>query len=308
MYNFQLKTPVVFIIFNRPETTEKVFNEIARAQPPQLFVIADGPRKDNISDSIKCAAAREIINRVDWECEVFTNYSEVNMGCKLRISSGLDWVFENVNEAIILEDDCLPHPDFFKYCEELLDFYREDNRIMHIGGNNFLCARESLEYSYYFSAYSHVWGWATWKRAWKYYDVNMESWPYVRKHNYLSVFFPNKIEYQNRIKIWNSVYEGEIDTWDYQWMFAILSQGGFSILPKNNLISNIGFGNEATHTKIEDKFHSNLEVENIQFPLIHPSFVMRDLFSDLNYTKISDAGKSKFNKLVHFLAKNILNY
>jgi GR25 family glycosyltransferase involved in LPS biosynthesis len=308
MSNYELKTPVVFIIFNRPDTTERVFAEIAKAKPPKLLVIADGPRETCPDDSEKCAAVREIIRNVDWDCEVLTNYSNKNMGCKHRISTGLDWVFDNVEEAIILEDDCLPHPDFFRFCEELLNHYRHDNRVMHIGGNNFLCARKDLESSYYFSIYSHIWGWATWKRAWKYYDVDLKLWPTIKKNKLLLNFFKNKKEYRNRIKIWELTYRGKISTWDYQWLFSILTQNGMSILPKNNLISNIGFGDEATHTKMEDKLHSNLKTEDIIFPLSHPEYVMIDLIADENYSKISDAGKSNASKILDHLVNRKIRY
>ena len=156
--NWQLTTPVVFVIFNRPDTTAKVFEAIRQAKPPKLLVIADGARIDKPGEAKKCAAARAIINQVDWQCEVLTNYSDVNLGCRKRVSSGLDWVFEQVEEAIILEDDCLPHPTFFRYCQELLEKYRDDEHIMMISGNNFQFGRKRNEYSYYFSHYSHIWG------------------------------------------------------------------------------------------------------------------------------------------------------
>ena len=154
---WQLTTPVVFIIFNRPDTTAKVFEAIRQAKPPKLLVIADGARIDKPGEAEKCAAARAIINQVDWQCEVLTNYSNVNLGCRKRVSSGLDWVFEQVEEAIVLEDDCLPHPSFFQYCQELLEKYRDDERIMMISGDNFQFGNETTEYSYYFSRYGHCW-------------------------------------------------------------------------------------------------------------------------------------------------------
>ena len=284
---FKLKTPVAFIIFNRPDTTKKVFAEIAKARPPKLLVIADGPRVDHPEDAGKCAAARAIIDAVDWDCEVLTNYSDINMGCKRRVSSGLDWVFDTVEEVIILEDDCLPHSTFFRFCEELLEKYRDDERIMHIGGNNFLCARKDLQYSYYFSAYSHIWGWATWRRAWKYYDVEMKLWPTIRDCEWISSTFSDKREANYRKKIWDFVYKGDIDTWDYQWLFAISIQNGLSVLPRVNLISNLGFGRDAVHTDKYDKSRASLQTSGVEFPLSHPLFMMRDAIADENYKKIS---------------------
>jgi len=287
MSNYQLKTPVAFIIFNRPDTTKKVFAEIAKARPSKLLVIADGPRADHPEDAGKCAAARVIIDGVDWDCEVLTNYSDINMGCKRRVSSGLDWVFDTVEEAIILEDDCLPHPTFFRFCEELLEKYRDDERVMHIGGNNFLCSRKKLEYSYYFSRYSHIWGWATWRRAWKYYDVEMKLWPTIRDCEWISSIFSEKREAYYRKKIWDSVYNEDIDTWDYQWLFAILIQNGLSVLPGVNLISNLGFGQDTTHTKKYDTKRACLQTSGIEFPLIHPLFVIRDAIADGKYNKLT---------------------
>lgn len=161
MYDFQLKTPVAFLIFNRPDTTRRVFAEIAKARPPKLLVVADGPRADHPDDVEKCAAVRAIIDGIDWDCKVLTNYSDINLGCKRRVSSGLDWVFDTVEEAIILEDDCLPHPAFFRFCEEMLNKYRDDKRIAMISGDNFQFGRKRTEYSYYFSRYPHIWGWAS---------------------------------------------------------------------------------------------------------------------------------------------------
>jgi len=286
MFYYKIKTPVAFVIFNRPDTTKKVFAEIAKARPPKLLVIADGPRADHPDDVEKCAAVRTIIDGVDWDCEVLTNYSDVNLGCKFRISSGLDWVFDTVEEAIILEDDCLPHPTFFRFCEELLERYRDDERVMHIGGNNFLCSRENLKYSYYFSMYSHIWGWATWRRAWKYYDVEMKLWPTIRDNEWMQSIFDDKQYAKNRKNIWGAVHGGKIDTWDYQWLFAVLTQNGLSILPKVNLISNIGFGQDATHTQKDEKMRANLQTSSVEFPFIHPPFMVRDAVADERYLKI----------------------
>ena len=180
MTNWKLETPVAFLVFNRPHTTDKVFSEIAAANPRKLLIVADGPRPDQPGEAERCVAVRAIVDRVDWDCEVLTNYSDINLGCKARISSGLDWVFDTVEEAIVLEDDCLPHPSFFRFCEELLVKYRDDERIAQIGGVNFQSGRRRTNYSYYFSRYAHIWGWATWRRAWRHYDVALKAWPLIR--------------------------------------------------------------------------------------------------------------------------------
>nr|MBA3765731.1 glycosyltransferase family 2 protein [Acidobacteriota bacterium] len=176
-----MNVPVALIIFNRADTTARVLAEIAKARPSKLLVIADGPRADHPDDAEKCLAARAAIDRVNWDCEVLTNYSEVNLGCGARPSSGLDWVFENVAEAIILEDDCLPHPTFFPFCAELLERHRDDERVMMISGDNFQFGRKRTQYSYYFSRYTHTWGWATWRRAWRYFDREIKLWPALRE-------------------------------------------------------------------------------------------------------------------------------
>jgi hypothetical protein len=271
MNKFKLSVPVVFIIFNRPEATLRVFAEIAKSKPSKLFVVADGPRENIPGEGVKCNAARNVINMVNWDCEVVKNYSDINMGCRDRVSSGLDWVFENVNEAIILEDDCLPSTSFFQFCEEMLTLYQSDNRIAMISGNNFQFGNVSSGDSYYFSKYTHIWGWATWKRAWVHYDKRLLLWPKLKKSIFNKSISFNEKRYW--IRAFQSVYDGNIDTWDYQWMFAAWANNMLSIVPNVNLIKNIGFGSEATHTK-RDSIFANMKTEEIKFPLTHPNFIL----------------------------------
>ncbi len=280
MSEFQLTTAVAFIIFNRPDSTHKVFREIAKAKPPRLLVVSDGPRADRPEEAECVAKTREIINSVDWECEVLTNYSESNLGCKKRVSSGIDWVFEQVEECIILEDDCIPHPSFFQFCEESLEKYRNDDRIMAISGDNFQFGRKRTDYSYYFSRYVHIWGWATWRSAWEKYDVSLKLWPEVRGGNWLSDIFSDRTSRRFWDNNFESVYAGKIDTWDYQWTFACLVNHGLTILPQVNLISNIGFNDQATHTKSQSIF-AEMETEAMDFPLKHPPFILRDAKADI---------------------------
>lgn len=275
MSTFQLKTPIAFFIFNRPETTKVVFEEIRKAKPPQLFVIADGPRRNSPDDVENCKSARAVIDSIDWSCKLIKNYSDINLGCKNRVSSGLDWVFDNAEEAIILEDDCLPHPTFFRFCEELLDKYRIDERIMMISGDNFQFGRNHSQYSYYFSRYSHIWGWASWRRAWKHYDVNMNSWSTVRNGTKLNDCLGDRKVVSYWMQHFEKTYKGEIDTWDYQWTFACWMQNALNVLPSVNLVSNIGFTHNATHTDSKSPF-SNMAVEPISFPLYHPPSVVRN--------------------------------
>jgi hypothetical protein len=280
MSNFQLKTPVAFFIFSRPDNTKKVFETIRQAKPPKLFVIADGARADRSGEAEKCAATRSIIDGVDWDCEVLKNYSDVNMGMKLRQASGFNWVFDTVEEAIFLEDDTLPHPSFFRYCEELLEYYRDDPRIMTISGDNFQFGRKRTEYSYYFSHYPNTWGWASWRRAWKYYDIEMKLWPKIKEMNFLRDILVDP----EAVKVWNwvfdSTYNGEISTWDFQWTLTSWLQHGLSVTPNVNLVSNLGFGPEATLTKSSDSKLSNIPTEAMEFPIKHPSFMTRDAQAD----------------------------
>jgi hypothetical protein len=276
---YQCKSPVGLLIFNRPETTKRVFAEIAKAKPRQLFVIADGPRRNRPGEDELCRAVRKTVENVDWECELSTNYAEENMGCARRVSSGINWVFENVEEAIILEDDCLPHPTFFRFCDEMLERYRNDERIMAISGDNFQFGRKRWEYSYYFSRYAHVWGWASWRRAWTHYDAQMSYWPMVREKGWLADILGDKGEAKYWTGVFDRTHEGKAGTWDYQWMFACWLHSGLSILPNVNLISNIGFGVNATHTGGGGKV-ADIPTEDMSFPLTHPPILIRDSCAD----------------------------
>jgi hypothetical protein len=280
MTDWQLQTPVAFIIFNRVDTTQKVFETIRQAKPPLLLVVADGPREDKLDDLQKCAAARAIIDRVDWKCEVLKNYSEINLGCGRRPATGLDWVFDIVEEAIILEDDCVPHPTFFRFCEELLERYRDDKRIMSISGQNVQFGRKRTDYSYYFSRYNHSWGWATWRRAWQYFDFDMKLWPEVRDGNFLKDILGDPDAVKSWTKIFQDTYEGCRDCWDFQFTFACWIQNALSILSPGNLVSNIGHGSEGTNTINEKSIFSNIPVEAISFPLKHPPFIIRNRQAD----------------------------
>lgn len=277
---FELTTPVAFLVFNRPDTTQRVFDEIRRARPPKLLVVADGPRVDRLGEAEKCQTVRAIIDSVDWPCEVVKNYSDINLGCRVRMSSGIDWVFEQVEEAIILEDDCLPHPTFFQFCQELLERYRYDLRIAQISGCNFQFGLRRNDDSYYFSKYSHVWGWASWRDRWQScYDVEISNWPKIRDEGWLIDMLCSKTEKAHWKNIFEDVHKGNINTWDYQWQFACWLQGRLTVLPNLNLISNIGFGIEATHTIIENKF-ANIPNECMRFQLKHPVGVVCNRLMD----------------------------
>jgi hypothetical protein len=286
MSEFFLKTPVLLIIFNRPETTQIVFEAIRKAKPAKLYVAADGPRRDVPTDAIKCAEARKIVERVDWPCEVKCLFHEQNLNCGKAPSTAMSWLFKHEEEGIILEDDCLPSQSFFRYCQELLEKYRDDSRIMHIGGNNFLGGwQNDREHSYYFSRSGHIWGWATWRRAWQTFDIDIRLYEQVKKNGFFENFFLNRLEKVYRIRKFEKTVEkrGNVDWWDYQWDFARFVNSGLAIVPNKNLVRNLGFGRNATHTVNGTKGMMSLQAEEMEFPLKHPSFVIRDFISDKKY-------------------------
>jgi hypothetical protein len=212
---------------------------------------------------------------------VYTLFREQNLGCRKAVSSAIDWFFQHEEAGIILEDDCLPHSSFFSYCEDLLHHYRDDTRVMHISGSNILRGWvHDSDYSYYFSHHTAIWGWASWRRAWRHYDVATPLLPEIQRKNYLWRRFFNPLDARMLLRPLWATHNGQLDTWDYQWSFTMLVQSGLSIMPNVNLISNIGFGGAATHTFNTSHPWANLPTEPVSRPLRHPSFVIRDTVSD----------------------------
>jgi hypothetical protein len=279
MSDSTLRTPVVLLIFNRPDTTAKVFETVAAARPRRLLVVADGPRPDRPGEAEACATARAVTERVDWPCEVGRQYSETNLGCARRVSSGLNWVFEQVEEAIVLEDDCVPHPTFFPFCEELLERYRDDERVVTVGGCNFQQGRRRAPYSYYFSIFNHLWGWASWRRAWRHFDLGMASWPEIRDGGWLRDLFGDASAVGYWTDIFERAYHNEFDSWGYPWMLSCWARSGLTVLPNVNLVSNIGFDARATHTR-DSGPSAPIQTAAMEFPLKHPPFVIRDVTAD----------------------------
>jgi hypothetical protein len=274
-----LQTPVVLNIFNRADTAERVLERIALAKPRKLFLIADGPRADRDGEAEQCAAARAIVRRVNWECEVVTRFSQVNLGNRRCLSQGYDWVFGQIERAILLEDDCLPEPTFFRFCEELLERYADDTRVMTVGGDNFQFGRKATDDSYYFSRYHHLWGFATWGRAWKLYDADIKLWPRLRDTPWLLDAIGNEWGVRYWTKIFDDIYAKRFDVWDAQWGFAAWANSALGIVPAVNLISNIGFGAGATTTKRKNPV-AELPTAPMDFPLRHPSGMIRNLEAD----------------------------
>lgn len=269
-----MNSAVLFLVFNRPETTARVFEAIRAARPPRLYVAADGPRAARPAESEQCELTRRIASAVDWPCDVSTLFRTTNLGCKNAVSSAISWFFEHEAEGIVLEDDCLPEPSFFRFCDELLEHYRDDSRVGLISGDNFQFGKTHGASSYYFSRYSHIWGWASWRRVWKHYDRDCASWPAFRDGSgFTRVPGMSKREARYWESIFDRMYANGIDTWDYQLTLTLWSQQMLSVLPQQNLISNIGFGAGATHTSAASKF-SNLPVAALEFPLVHPTSVV----------------------------------
>lgn len=292
-----LSTPVVLIVFNRPETTRRVLQQIRTARPSRLFVVGDGPRPSCPTDEEKCRKVRDCIDElVDWPCKVDFNYADTNLGCKQRVISGLNWVFDHAEQAIILEDDCLPSNSFFQFCDEVLRRYKNEDRVMTISGNNFQKGIKRTKYSYYFSRYMHCWGWATWRRAWDLFDEDMTHWSQVRDDGWLRYLF----DYAYAVPYWKDkleqAYQGKVDSWAYPWQFSIWMHAGLNVLPERNLVSNVGVGTEASHTR-EERWYTNLQRHDLTFPLRHPDFIIRHKQAD-TFTQNNNYQSSLKSKIV----------
>lgn len=246
------QSPVLFLIFNRPDKTAQVFEAIRAVCPNRLYVAADGPRPDRPGEAERCARAREIATAVDWPCEVRTLFRDANLGCKRAVSGALDWFFGEEEAGMVLEDDCLPHPDFFRFCDVLLERYAEDERVSVITGDNFQRGRRRGDASYYFSRYNHCWGWASWRRAWRLYDGELGFWPDWKTSADWRERIPDAVERRYWEGVFDRVARGEIDSWAYPWTASVWYRGGLTATPNVNLVSNIGFGSDSTHTASVD--------------------------------------------------------
>jgi hypothetical protein len=300
-----MKSAILFLVFNRPDTTRQVFEAIRAARPPRLYVAADGPRADRPGEAERCDGVRRIATAVDWPCEVKTLFLDQNLGCKMGVSSGITWFFENEAEGIILEDDVLPVASFFDYCDELLERYRHDERVAMISGCNLISRRFEPKESYFFSRYNHIWGWASWRRAWEHYDVTMKRWPAWRDEGGLARIANGSWLFEAYWRVFfDDTYYGKVDTWDYQWTFTCWCLGALSVLPAENQTRNLGFGADATHTTEEaPEYVVESEPRLLVFPLIHPVSVERQVEADkLINERVFDMGWTMVikNKLLEF--------
>lgn len=294
-----LQTAVLFLVFNRPGKTEIVFDTIRKARPPRLYVASDGPRANRINETAKVELVRKISTSVNWPCELFTLFRGHNLGCKQAVSSAISWFFEHEEQGIILEDDCVPCQSFYYFCESMLNRFADDNRVMSICGTNVHPDSTSVS-GYCFSSYSLMWGWATWKSAWEKYDKDLHTWPLNKANDFLrNTLGFNRIQRAIWTDILNKTYSGIIDTWDYQWIYTCWVCGGLTVVPLSNLITNIGFEADATHTKLFQPVVGNLVCQEMTLtdneapPLVQPSEKMDYYISTLwfnctaiNYIKL----------------------
>lgn len=298
------QTPILVILFNRPACAVKVFDKLKKLKPAELYIAADGPRENVSADIEKCKATRKIFDNINWDCKVTKLFQEKNLGCKVGVSSAITWFFENVNEGIILEDDIVPDLSFFPFCENLLNFYRNDTRVMMISGFNHHNQWETGKYSYFFSFYGGVWGWATWRRAWRLNDLAMNNWGEIKSQSVLKKVLCQDDKYiKCREDLLNIAFKNKVNTWDYQWSLSRIANSGLSIIPVKNMINNIGFGVDATHTYKRDNKEDQFLVYKCNFPLIHNPFVIPDRKYDDLFMKNITHENTAILKIKHFLYK-----
>ena len=306
----ELHVAILFLVFNRLDATKQVFEAIRQARPMRLYIAADGPRKNKEGDEEKVQEVRNhIMTRIDWDCDIKILFRDRNFGLKYAVSDAITWFFNHEEQGIILEDDCLPHPDFFSFCQELLERYKDDNRVSAVTGDNFQNGIKRGQVSYYFSKYNHCWGWASWRRAWKFYDGDILFWPEWQKSREWKRKLPDRVERQYWRQIFDSVYRGEINSWAYPWTASIWYQGGLTATPNVNLVSNIGFGVEGTHTVDGSSPSSSMQVHSIG-ELIHPKDVHHNIGADRYVFDYHFGGINMrwYNAPLRFLQRTVINF
>lgn len=294
MIDQRLKTPLLLLIFNRPNETKQVFAEIKKSKPEKLFLAADGPRINKAGEDTLCQECKNIVlNGIDWPCEIKTLFRNENVGCGKAVSEAITWFFTFVDEGIILEDDVLPSQSFFYFTESLLKRYRYEMDVMSISGSNLMGEWNPKVQSYFFGT-GGIWGWATWKRSWDLYDKSMKAWPLKSTKNIVRKNLITDDWYLYYYYMFESAFNEELDTWDAQWLYTILINNGKSINPSVNLTKNIGFNTLGTHTISENVAIRNLQTYDFKFPLKHPTdkLIDRIFFRDL-FNKISQKTHSK---------------
>ncbi len=293
------KTPVLLIIFNRPHISQKIFDVIKQIKPKYLYVAADGPRKNKPDDIKKCHAARNILNQVDWECELKTLFRDSNMGCGKGPADAITWFFEHVEQGVILEDDCLPDQSFFPFCEELLNRFRYDHKISVISGTNPLLKWKEKKSSYVYSTLGGTHGWATWRRAWKNFDYTATLWNTAQGKERVKKTLNNKLFYDHFSTEFDTYFKCQRnDVWDFQWLFCRLAHFSYSIVPNRNLISNIGFNEYATHTLKSSDLMAGLPTYKMDFPLKHTEFKIDRLYDRIVFERFINPKKRTISKRI----------
>jgi hypothetical protein len=279
-----MEMAVILFVYRRPQLTARVLERIAQVRPSRLLVVADGPKP---GEEVACHETRRLFDHLDWDCELLTEFSEIPMGLRSRVSSGLKWAFEHVEEAVVLEDDSVAHPSFFTFCQELLARYRDDHRIFAISGHNYQRGQSRGHYSYFFTRYFHCGGWATWKRSVDRFHPDMEFWPQVQRDRCLTQIFESRTECLFWENVFDRVHRDDLDSWASVWFLTSLLERGLTITPQENLISDIGYGRGATHTIAYDPRYADLPAPGIQIPLDYPPQVVRhreaDRFTSLHH-------------------------
>lgn len=298
-----LDFPIVLIVFNRPDLIKEMLSQIKLAQPKKLYVIADAPRVNNEVDKLLCQKVRAIIDAFEFEGEIVECYRSENLGCKKNIETGLDWFFTQEDAGIILEDDCLPSIDFFRFCAEMLIKYRDNPNIFSITGNNFQNSKIRGQGSYYVSKYMHCWGWATWRRAWKFYDGNLSFWPEWKESLEYKKIHSSRVEKKYWDNIFESVFLKKKDSWAYAWLASSWYYGGNTLTPNVNLVSNLGFDSAATNTKLKnglDGIKTHLMSEKIVDPINLTPDIVADKYVFSNVFRMS-VFKRLNNRLLFYL-------
>lgn len=304
---YQVQSPILFLIFNRPKETQVLFNAIKAVKPKRLYVAADGPRR-NGKDEMLCKDTKNILKQIDWECELITLFREENLGCGIAVSTAITWFFEKENEGIILEDDCEPSLDFFRFCDEMLEKYRVDERISHICGTNFQDGIKRGEGDYYYSKTSPIWGWASWRRTWKTYDFEMKDLNYGFENDLLSTLTDVERYKKRMYKSLFKVQKGIINTWDYQFFFSNVLHNRMSVISNYNLISNIGFNEDATHTVDVGNSSANITFQKLPLIIISPKEVTQNKDADAYSLKKELFQPFSINATVIWLSKKIGMY
>lgn len=300
-------TPLLLLAFNRPDTTAQVLDRIRQVKPKQLFVAVDGARADKEGEWEQVKAVQDLMQQVDWDCKLHTNFRTKNLGCRAAVVSAMDWFFEQVTAGIILEDDCVPHLDFFEFCQENLLRYQNQEQVLQIGGFNILSDQtHNLPVDYFFTQHAMIWGWATWRRAWKMMDVDMLLLPdYMEQSVTQKPLFGDQLAQAYIIDKWQKTYRKENSSWAYAWAFGVFAHQGVCILPSQNLVENVGLGQAATHTQDATHLVQKTTSKRLSFPLKHPDTKEKNLLTLVN-SKIEKQLFYKTHKSRFLLVANAL--